>query len=69
MISNGKDSALGEIKPSNEYNIYKANEIGCDKCHAGYKGRMGIFEAIRIDNTIADILSEEKNITRQAVVF
>ena len=39
------------------YKIYKANETGCAKCNAGYKGRMGIFEAIIMDNDIADLLS------------
>ena len=57
MISNHKDSELQGITPANEYKIYKANETGCAKCNAGYKGRMGIFEAIIMDNDIADLLS------------
>lgn len=67
MITNGKDEILKEIKPATEYKIFKANELGCEKCHAGYKGRMGIFEAIKIDNTIADILAEEKNINERKI--
>jgi type IV pilus assembly protein PilB len=62
MIANHKDESLREFKPSNEYKIYKANEIGCDKCHAGYKGRMGVFEAILMDREIADLLVNEQNI-------
>ena len=57
MISNHKEDALGEIKPENQYKLFKANEAGCEKCHGGYKGRMGIFEAIKMDGPIADLLS------------
>ena len=31
--------------------------VGCDKCnHIGYKGRIGVFEAIRMDESIEDIV-------------
>lgn len=29
---------------------------GCEKCHNGYKGRIGVFEAIRSDKNIEDVL-------------
>lgn len=57
MIANHKDSEMENIIPANEYKIYKANEVGCEKCNGGYKGRIGIFEAILMDNDIADLLS------------
>ncbi|MBP9765679.1 MAG: type II/IV secretion system protein [Candidatus Pacebacteria bacterium] len=59
IISNHKEEALGEIKAANSYTIFKANDIGCEKCNAGYKGRMGIFEAIVMDNDIVDLLSAQ----------
>jgi len=35
---------------------------GCDKCnHTGYKGRIGIYEAIRMDENIEKILKENPN--------
>ncbi len=57
MISNHKDNELGDISPANTYKIFKPNTLGCSKCHGGYKGRMGIFEAITMNNDIADLLS------------
>jgi len=33
--------------------------VGCETCnHSGYKGRVGVFEAIRIDDTIRRIINE-----------
>ena len=33
--------------------------VGCDQCsHTGYKGRIGVFEAIRIDETIRRLINE-----------
>ncbi len=44
---------------------------GCDKCNmTGYKGRIGIYEAIRIDETIEKIVKEnpsEREISKAAV--
>ena len=33
--------------------------VGCEQCsHSGYKGRIGVFEAIRIDETIRRLINE-----------
>ncbi|HEY4496435.1 MAG TPA: GspE/PulE family protein [Candidatus Paceibacterota bacterium] len=33
--------------------------VGCDKCnHTGYKGRIGVFEAIKTDETIEKLINE-----------
>ena len=33
--------------------------VGCDQCgHSGYKGRIGVFEAIRIDETIRRMIND-----------
>ena len=33
--------------------------VGCDQCgHSGYKGRIGVFEAIRVDETIRRLINE-----------
>lgn len=34
---------------------------GCDKCNNGYKGRVGIYEVVRITDGIARIIMEEGN--------
>lgn len=37
--------------------IYKA--VGCEECnHSGYKGRIGVFEAVRVDDTLRRIINE-----------
>jgi len=36
--------------------MYIQNTDGCDKCHNGYKGRIGVFEAIRSDKAVEDVL-------------
>ena len=52
---NGKDLGRAGIDLTQEYKIY--GPVGCDKCnHTGYKGRMGIFEAIQTDEEIEKII-------------
>ncbi len=67
MISNHKDEALDDIKPANEYKIFKANESGCPKCNGGYKGRIGVFEAISMDRAISDAIINEKVINERKI--
>ncbi|MEE4145181.1 MAG: type IV-A pilus assembly ATPase PilB [Halieaceae bacterium] len=40
-------------------NIRKA--VGCEMCHEGYKGRVGIYEVVRVTPSIARIIMEEGN--------
>jgi type IV pilus assembly protein PilB len=35
--------------------------VGCDKCKDGYKGRVGIYEVVRITPAIARMIMEEGN--------
>jgi hypothetical protein len=56
-----------EIKLANEYKIFKAHNGGCEKCHGGYKGRMGIFEAIIMNREIAYALTEKENINERMI--
>lgn len=55
---------LGEMKafnkptshtPSLSYKIFEANKEGCEKCHFGYKGRIGIFEGVVMNKKIEDM--------------
>lgn len=44
---------------------------GCDKCNGGYKGRVGIYEVVRITDTLANMIMEEASsikIAKQAQV-
>ena len=38
-----------------------SSPVGCKECNAGYKGRVGIYEVVRITPSIAKIILEEGN--------
>jgi type IV pilus assembly protein PilB len=42
-----------------EAELFKA--VGCDKCSNGYKGRVGVYEVVRITPALARIIMEEGN--------
>ncbi len=53
----GKSLANYKINPDAPMKIFAP--VGCDKCNkTGYKGRMGIFEAIKTDEAIEKIMPE-----------
>ena len=35
--------------------------VGCDLCKDGYKGRVGIYEVVRVTPSIATMIMEEGN--------
>ena len=45
--------------PRSEFEIYKA--VGCEKCNNGYKGRVGVYEVVRITPKIANLIMEDGN--------
>jgi type II secretory ATPase GspE/PulE/Tfp pilus assembly ATPase PilB-like protein len=53
MIDNGKESALVGLNLP-DYKLYRG--VGCGKCHNGYKGRVGIYEAIVMDEHLDEVL-------------
>ncbi len=48
-----REDQLGEL------NIMKP--VGCDKCNNGYKGRVGIYEVVRLTPELSRIIMEEGN--------
>ena len=52
IVSNQKEIKYTAQK---EYKIYKASETGCDKCHGGYKGRVGIYEGILMTREVEKV--------------
>jgi len=64
----GKDLSKYNIDPNAPFKLYKS--VGCEKCNlTGYKGRLGIFEAIKTDEAIEKIIPEnpsEREIKRIA---
>lgn len=52
----GKDFSYMNITSTSDLKIYKA--VGCEKCdHIGYKGRIGLYEAILVDDQVAEIIA------------
>lgn len=68
MKEEGKDLFKYNIKEELAYKVYEA--VGCEVCNmTGYKGRMGIFEAIATDEAIEKIMPSnpsEREIKRVA---
>jgi type IV pilus assembly protein PilB len=57
MKEEGKDISKYNINPDAPFKFFTA--VGCDKCNmTGYRGRIGIFEAIRTDEAIEKIMPE-----------
>ncbi len=55
-----KDVVDRALVPEFSGTLYDAHEGGCPECHGrGYKGRIGIFEAIFMDSAIETILREK----------
>ncbi len=43
------------------FTVYEANKDGCDKCNAGFKGRVGIYEVVKITPEMSRIIMEDGN--------
>jgi type II secretory ATPase GspE/PulE/Tfp pilus assembly ATPase PilB-like protein len=57
MTAEGKKISDYNINPEAPIKLFSA--VGCDKCNmTGYKGRIGIFEAIKTDAAIEKIIPE-----------
>jgi type II secretory ATPase GspE/PulE/Tfp pilus assembly ATPase PilB-like protein len=55
MKLSGKEESMGRNEPNFSYTICKAK--GCEACgHTGYKGRIGIFEAVVMNQEIETTL-------------
>jgi type IV pilus assembly protein PilB len=70
MTAEGKKISNYNINPDAPLKLFTA--VGCDKCNTtGYKGRIGIFEAIKTDEAIEKIMPEnpsEREIKKAASV-
>ena len=59
--------ALVSIKEKRSSEVFNLEPIkiwragGCGKCNAGYKGRIGIYEAILMNETIETVITENSN--------
>ena len=46
---------------SEGFTVYEPNTSGCGKCNAGYKGRVGIYEVVKITPEMSRIIMEDGN--------
>jgi type IV pilus assembly protein PilB len=44
-----------------ELQLYDANPEGCSRCNRGYKGRVGIYEMLRMSSEIAECIMDNGN--------
>ncbi len=52
----GKDFSYMGVTATSEFKMFKP--VGCPKCdNIGYKGRIGLYEAILVDDKVADIIA------------
>lgn len=55
-----KQEGFDEIGiPRAEFQLF--HPVGCDKCNGGYKGRVGVYEVVRITPIIANLIMEGGN--------
>ncbi len=47
--------------PRKEWELYHPNNKGCPKCSMGYKGRVGVYEVVRITPQISHLIMEGSN--------
>jgi type IV pilus assembly protein PilB len=57
-----KDVLLQEGFPADKIGTFKIfGPVGCDNCKGGYKGRLGIYEVVKITPALQRIIMEEGN--------
>ena len=57
----GWERLIAPVKLSLPENTFKA--VGCDECrHTGYRGRIGIYEALAIDKTLRHLITTNANL-------
>ena len=48
-----------EADKLDDLQLFKA--VGCDNCHEGYKGRVGIYEVVPITDSMSRIIMDDGN--------
>ena len=60
-----KDTLLAEgfteSQLADRFEVFEPNSDGCDKCKDGYKGRVGIYEVVKITRELSRIIMEDGN--------
>lgn len=43
------------------FKLYKPNEQGCDECTRGYRGRIGVYEVVKLTPKLSRLIMEDAN--------
>jgi type IV pilus assembly protein PilB len=54
-----KEMGFTDEDLATEFKIYQP--VGCSECREGYKGRVGVYEVMKVNSEIARIIMEEGN--------
>lgn len=41
--------------------VYRHNEAGCEKCSGGYKGRIGVYELMAMNDDLREVVNKDAN--------
>ena len=62
VIEVPKEALLEEGFTEQQIDTFKVyGPVGCDNCNGGYKGRVGIYEVVKITPTLQEIIMEDGN--------
>ena len=48
-------------KPDEKIEFYKASPAGCEHCNKGYKGRIGVYEVMQMNDELRDLINRNAN--------
>ena len=57
---------LGDAQTTADHRFFQAREAGCEHCHHGYRGRVGIYEVVKITPALARLILREADALRLA---
>ena len=56
-----REMGFTEEDLASEFELFEPNSDGCDKCNGGYKGRVGIYEVVKMTEPLRRIVMEDGN--------
>lgn len=62
ILSNLPKGEKKAVSDENDWKLYRGQ--GCDQCYQGYKGRLGIFEVLEINENIRSMIHKDSSISQ-----
>ncbi|MGO1296729.1 MAG: GspE/PulE family protein [Vibrio sp.] len=57
-----------QLAITEQQQLYRANEMGCHRCHHGYQGRLAIFELLPTSEALCEAIHQQKSARELAVI-